>query len=418
MNKPDVFKLDSGLTCVIINNPHVGSVTTHLRGSCGSNLEGNNQIGASHLLEHYIAASNRELSNKISFTGGYFVGVTSREDTLFMTKTVKDHVDLALDYNANIFNINEFNDQIFETQKKIVGNEIDRIFLNPERLMLRERNRILFKNDRMQKFNIGSKEDVSKLKIEGIKDFYEQFYTIGRFVLVIAGNVNNKKIKASINKKFGNIFSKKSERKEIKLIKDPDLKVLSIKHLNNKQFICNIDFYTSPIGSKEHILDNLAAGLINEALNAIVKTKHGLVYQIRCTNFASSHYGKISINYFSSKENGAKVLKNVSGVIKDIATKFEDPKILARVEAIKNQYISRMTFNMEKTSALADYYSYRYVHNAYIKNHMKEVDAVKKVKPKEIFKKIKEISVQPPKITLVTDRRIDDEKIRNLWSFL
>jgi zinc protease len=415
MNKPEIFELDNGLRCVLINNPHVGSITTHLRGRCGSNYENIDQIGVAHLLEHYITRSKKDILNKISFSGGYFVGVTSRDDVLFMTKTTSENMDPALEYTSEIFKLNDFDSASLDIQKKIVLNEIDRIYLNPERLLMRESNKILFENERMQKFNIGSKDDVIRIDTSSLKYFYDSFYTPNRFVLVLAGNIDLKKTKKKIKSLLNDIPVKKEKQKDIELIQDPEIKIMSIKHLNNSQFICNIDFYSSGIDSSRNIVDNLAAGVINEALNAVIKTKYGLVYQIRSGNFASSRYGKTSIYFYSSKENGPKVLKTVKNVINDISDKNDNSKILNRVEAIKNQYISRMIFNMEKTSGLADYYSYRYIHDAYIKEPEKEIEKVKRTKPNEIFERIKEISNQSPKITLISDKEIIEDRIKKLW---
>jgi len=117
-------KLKNGLRYILINQKGAGSVTVHLRGLAGSRFEKNTEVGASHILEHLLL--NNKYRDKVFNQGGKIVGVTGREDILFMVKVRKTDLEIALEYLSSILKSADIDNKTFSNEKKVVIEEIRR----------------------------------------------------------------------------------------------------------------------------------------------------------------------------------------------------------------------------------------------------------------------------------------------------
>jgi predicted Zn-dependent peptidase len=169
----------------IIPDFNLCSVTVHLRGNAGSNMETHAQIGSAHVIEHcQINGNTHRIS--IENSGGVVLGVTSREDVLYMTKTLAKNIDDALLFALDIFSgLKERN--IGETKRRI-EKEIQRYKDIPEKLISRYTYRQTFQDKRAYYLNTGSVSQVRRLTHANITNFYNSQYKKDKFILVVYGN--------------------------------------------------------------------------------------------------------------------------------------------------------------------------------------------------------------------------------------
>src|ERR1700761_232280 len=98
----EISKLSNGLTVVTDPMPSLESAALGIWVNTGSRDERAAQMGVSHMLEHMAfkgtaARSARDISEQIESVGGVLNAYTSREQTAFHARVLKEDVPLAMD---------------------------------------------------------------------------------------------------------------------------------------------------------------------------------------------------------------------------------------------------------------------------------------------------------------------------------
>jgi len=394
MDKPVLYNLKNSLKVCFLPYPGVDSVTLHLRGLAGSNFENSSQIGASHILEHL--SFNIGNKQKILLQGGKIIGVTSRDDVLYMVKTLKENVLDSIEFLSQIFKKNEFCKSDFENQKNVVTQEIIRVKGSPEKLISRASYKILYPKQRLSKFNTGEENDLKALKIEEVYSFKDTKYFPNNFVLVISGDVNHNNIFPYIEKYFGDypvgqktshLSHKQNSKKEIQII-----------HIPVKQTHVKIDFYGYEIRNDKKYGSAVLALALDLYLKNLIREKLGLVYNINCNSFSTGSYGLFSVYFACGREKSEELINMVLETIK------ESKKILStrNLEHVKKITLANMIYGFEKTSVRADYYSELLLHGMPYQNHLYEMGKIKNLSINAVKEIANEINNQKPKITIIT----------------
>lgn len=395
MRAPKVRKLKNGLGVYVIPRADVDSVTIHLKGLAGSNYEKSNQIGLAHLLEHLNLLKGNK--NKILINGGRILGVTSRDDVLYMVKVLKEDVLDGLEFLSHIFDKNSFSNEDATTQKKIVIQEIKRSQNIPEKIINSISYKILFPNDRLSIKNTGYENHIRALEIKELNSFQDKCYTPNNFVLVLCGNIKQNNVFPYIEKFFSHI-PKGQKLNHTKHNTNEIKGVQSIKIKGLKQNHVKIDFYGYKTKDDKRYSSIILASILNTFLKNLIREKLGYVYGISCNSFSTGSYGLFSIGFSCEKEKVQEVIKIILDVLKNIQ------KIIGirNIEHVKKKVGADFTFRFEKTSQIAEYYSDLLLHGSENQNHLYELKAIKNTNVQDIGETAFEITTQEPKITILT----------------
>ncbi|MBU0534843.1 MAG: pitrilysin family protein [Patescibacteria group bacterium] len=395
MRVPKIKKLKNGLRICVIPRANVDSVTIHLKGFAGSSYENASQIGAAHLLEHLNLLKGNK--NKILINGGKILGVTSRDDVLYMVKVLKEDVLDGLEFLFHIFDKNDFSSEDILIQKKVVIQEIKRSQNIPERLINSMSYKILFPNDRLSIKNTGYENSIRELNTKNINFFQERRYTPNNFVLVLCGNVSQNSIVPYIEnffcrlpkgKRSDHVKHKRNEKRETQRIKMNGIKQNYIK----------IDFYGYKTNEDRKYSSAILALVLDTFLKNLIREKLGYVYGISCNSFSTGTYGLFSISLSCEKEKVQEVIKVVFAALNNI----QKIASVRNIEHVKKRIIADFKFRFEKTSQIAEFYSDLLLHGNESQNHLYELKAIKKCDMKNIVGSALEIISQEPKITLFT----------------
>lgn len=402
---PKTIELQNGLRVCVIPDVKLDSLTIHLRGLVGSNLEQGTEIGSAHLVEHLLVDNPQK--NKIKSFGGKIVGVTSRDDVLFMVKILKQDIADGLDFLSEILKPRIFTKQELQTQKGIAIQEVKRSLSTPEKAITRLSRKIIYPNQRMAKLNSGSVEDIKRLNLKAVQDFHNRLYVPNNFVLVISGEVDEE-IAIKYTDKFFGSFIKGKDTSAPKIIKDTNLKIQCINESSLTKAFVKVSYYSFPINDERSYSALIFSTLISNYLENFIKSTLGLAYKVSCENFPSGSYGLLSF-YFSSEE------KDVGNIIKHISKISENIDNIISVRAVatvKTPIVTSKIFDFERVSLRADYYSTLLLHGTKKQNHLYEIDSIEKIKAGEVRKLAYEILKQNPKITVMS-RDLKEEDIKS-----
>lgn len=192
------FGFPNGLRVLVFPDAADPKITVNVTYLVGSRHEGYGETGMAHLLEHmnFIETTNgRRIKDELVSRGASWNGTTSDDRTnYYETFTATDEnlkwaLGLETDRMVNV----KFTKELLDTEMTVVRNEFERGENNPASI-LRERvasTAYLWHN--YGKSTIGSKDDLEKVPVNRLAEFYKKFYQPDNAVLVITGRLDEAK---------------------------------------------------------------------------------------------------------------------------------------------------------------------------------------------------------------------------------
>lgn len=230
-NKMNAYQLENGLQVYCYQDLSKHSVFVSLATKYGGldtdfMLNGERHQypdGIAHLLEHYLCEQNKfgNIIHHFRDMHMYANASTSMYYTDFYFNAVKD-IEKGLEYLISGIHNPIFTEENLEEVKHAVREEILKKQDWIGRRIFEKSMENLFANLRMRN-NIGTIEEIDKVRLEMIKNCYEAFYRPENEVLVIAGNFDEEKMLDIVKKlyadlKFSNASSEKCHIEESKEI--------------------------------------------------------------------------------------------------------------------------------------------------------------------------------------------------------
>jgi zinc protease len=189
------YNFPNGLRVLLYPDAAEPKITVNVTYLVGSRHEGYGETGMAHLLEHmdFIETmTGRRIKDELVSHGASWNGTTADDRTnYYETFTATDDnlrwaLGLETDRMVNV----KFTKEILDTEMTVVRNEFERGENNPASI-LRERvasTAYLWHN--YGKSTIGSKDDLEKVPVNRLADFYRKFYQPDNAVLVITGRID------------------------------------------------------------------------------------------------------------------------------------------------------------------------------------------------------------------------------------
>src|SRR5580765_4340887 len=192
------YDFTNGLKVLLYPDAAEPKITVNVTYLVGSRHEGYGETGMAHLLEHmdFIETTNgRKIKDEIVAHAAGWNGTTSDDRTNYYetVPSTDDNLQWALGLEADRMVNVKFTKELLDTEMTVVRNEFERGENNPASI-LRERvasTAYLWHN--YGKSTIGSKDDLEKVPVNRLADFYKKFYQPDNAVLVITGRLDESK---------------------------------------------------------------------------------------------------------------------------------------------------------------------------------------------------------------------------------
>jgi len=192
----EIGKLENGLTVVTDPMPHLESAALGVWVGCGARHEAPREAGLSHMLEHMAfkgteTRTTKDIAIEIEAVGGDLNAYTSREQTAFHARVLKDNVDLALDILSDILINPTFEKDELERERDVIIQEIGQTRDTPDDLIFDYLQEACFPNQPMGWPILGTEETVSKFARNDLKSYMGTNYRAGGMVLIASGAVEH-----------------------------------------------------------------------------------------------------------------------------------------------------------------------------------------------------------------------------------
>src|SRR5579864_5923831 len=192
----EISKLSNGLTVVTDPMPQLESASLGIWVNTGSRNETPGQMGISHLLEHMAfkgtaTRSARAIAEEIEAVGGVLNAYTSREQTAFHARILKQDVPLAMDMIGDILTNPAFEQAELERERQVVLQELGQARDTPDDIVFDHLQAAIFKDQPLGWSILGDEQTVNGFSREMLNGYMASQYRLEGMTLIASGAVDH-----------------------------------------------------------------------------------------------------------------------------------------------------------------------------------------------------------------------------------
>ncbi|RMG36607.1 MAG: insulinase family protein [Gammaproteobacteria bacterium] len=205
------FKLENGMKVIVKEDHRAPVFVSQVWYKIGSSYEEAGRTGLSHLLEHMMFKGTKtyppgEFSRIIAALGGTENAFTGRDYTAYFETLSVQHLERALELEADRMRNVVFDPKEFEKELAVVMEERRmRTDDSPTGLTYEQLMAVGWRASPYQNPVIGWMDDLRNMKISALKRWYDMWYQPNNATLVVVGDVDPKKVLALAKKHFGSL---------------------------------------------------------------------------------------------------------------------------------------------------------------------------------------------------------------------
>lgn len=355
--------LANGLTILSIEKNDIDSIAIEVWIKVGSRYERSELNGLAHFIEHMNFKGTKrrnaeQIAEEMDAVGGYINAYTSKENTVYSARIMKEYLSLAIDMLSDIIFHSVYESEEIEREKNVVLQELAQTEDSPEEMVMEYFSSLCYQDQPIGRSILGLETNIRQFTKKHIEDFAREYYTADRIIVSVAGNVKHQELLSLIEEKFTPFTSKQAVECSqavysggITLKNQPDLSQLHLVIGYQGISVTSDEYYAN------EILAGILGGSISSRLFQEIREKRGLVYSIGtfCQYYNDS--GIFAIALGSTSDNLTEILNLLNIELNKICQSIKQSEIdrcLAQVRS--SLFMSRE--NVENlASILANNYS-------------------------------------------------------------
>ncbi|ODV94114.1 hypothetical protein PACTADRAFT_50994 [Pachysolen tannophilus NRRL Y-2460] len=203
--------LPNGLTVATEFIPNTSSATVGVWIDAGSRADvGDNTSGTAHFLEHlaFKGTANRSQYNlelEIENIGAHLNAYTSRENTVYYAKTLKDDIPRAVDILSDILTRSTLEKMAVEKERPVIIRESEEVDKMYDEVVFDRLHEVCFKKQPLGRTILGPIENIKSINRDDLKNYITTNYKGDRMVLVGAGCVDHEELVNFAQQSFGHV---------------------------------------------------------------------------------------------------------------------------------------------------------------------------------------------------------------------
>ncbi len=366
MIKYERFVLKNGLRVLVHQDLNTPMAVVNVMYDVGARDEDPDQTGFAHLFEHLMFGGSKNIptyDEPLQIAGGENNAYTTNDLTNYYCQLPAENIETAFWLESDRMLSLAFNKKSLEVQRKVVCEEFKEHYINkPYGNVWHKLRKLAYKKHPYRWMTIGKNlKHIKDAELKDVKNFFFKHYTPSNAILVVAGNVQVKQVKALAEKWFGSIpAGKKYDRdlpveppqkkaRELRVKADVPLDALyKCWHIYPRT---DDRYYMADL-----ITDVLSGGGSSRLFQKLVKEKQ-LFSSIDCYHLGSTDAGLLVISGKLIK--GVDIDKANEAIEEEIDyLKFNGVTEL-ELEKVKNKTESAMAFEdmslMNRAASLANY---------------------------------------------------------------
>jgi len=364
---PKISKLKNGLNFINIPMPGTRAVTVLILFPVGSRFENKKISGASHFVEHMMFKGTMkrpdytEISRELEAVGADYNAFTYKDYTGYYVKVNTSKAELAFDWLSDIVFNSILPIKEVEKEKGVIVEEIRMYEDNPTMAIDLLFDRLMFGDNSLGWDIAGTADSVRKMTRKDLWDYYKKYYSPANAVLVVAGNLDNKKLKKLLNK-FSVIKGEKNfdawskhqkfvwEKRALPLAKRVSVQTRKLDQAHLIMGFPGLAYQNKKLYAAMVMLNILGGGM-SSRLFVEVREKRGLAYMVRAGMGSFRDCGAVQVQAGLDPARLEEAVLTICTEIKKIASAAVSKKEL---NDAKNNLIGRLALALEDSGVQAE----------------------------------------------------------------
>jgi predicted Zn-dependent peptidase len=344
-------RLDNGIQVISDPMSTVESVSLGAWFGVGARNEAPEINGVAHFLEHmaFKGTARRgpaDIAEEIEAVGGHLNAYTSREQTAYYAKVLKQDTGLAVDILGDILRNSTFLDDEVSRERTVILQEIGQAADTPDDIIFDLFQETAYPDQALGRPVLGRAEVVGQMPRDAIVGFVDAHYGGEQMIFSAAGNVDHEALVASVQAGFGGLPRRSldpvepahyvgGERREERDLEQVHL-ILGFQGVT----------FHDPDFHAQQVLSMLLGGGMSSRLFQEIREKRGLVYSIYSFSSAYRDTGLLGIYAGTGEDQVAELVP----VVCEELCKLTDADLEAEVNRSRTQLKSGLLMSRETTS--------------------------------------------------------------------
>lgn len=349
-----VKKYKSGLTVVVEQNTSVRSVAAGILVGAGSAYETSENNGISHFIEHMQFKGTKkrtaeQIVKQFDDAGASYNAFTGKEYTCYYFNSIDEKTEECFEILSDLFLNSEFPSDELERERKVILEEINMGFDEPDGVCYDVLSRTMYKGALGMEI-LGSKANVSAFGKADILEYKKSHYLPSNTVIGFVGNIDEAAAVALVEKYMDALVSVGYTAPQ-KIVTEKFVSGYGSYYRDYEQSEISIA-YPSITASDERVpvlsaLDCLFGKTMSSRLFQRLREKMGLVYSVYSSPSIGVGNGFFSVCANVSPANAAKSVEAIGDEIKKLVNGGVTDE---ETERAKTQLKASTVFGKEKST--------------------------------------------------------------------
>ncbi|MCC3303415.1 M16 family metallopeptidase [Sneathiella sp. HT1-7] len=350
-----VSTLKNGLRVISDPMPGLETAAVGVWVDTGARHETAEENGISHVLEHMAfkgtgRRSALQIAELIESVGGHLNAYTSRDQTAYFARVLKDDLPLAVDILGDILLHSSFDQTEIAREKEVIVQEIGQTYDTPDDIIFDHLQEASFPDQPIGRSILGTVGKVRGFDRSMIAGYMKSHYLAPKMVLSASGAVDHDRLVTLAEKAFDGLAAKGDtgmepahysggefrEERELEQVHYA-LSVPGISYTDD-------DYYTA------QVLSGLLGGGMSSRLFQEIREKRGLCYSVFSFSSSFADTGTFSVYAGTGEEH----IKELSHMLTDELLRASDGIQQAEVERAKAQLKASLLMGMESPASRSE----------------------------------------------------------------
>lgn len=327
-----ITTLPNGLRVVSAHMPHLESAAVGVWVDIGARHEAPQMHGISHLLEHMAfkgtkRRSAQRIAEEIEAVGGHVNAYTSREQTAYFIRILKNDLPLAIDMLADILQESVFDPSELEREQDVVIQEIGQALDTPDDLVFDRLQEAAYPGQSLGRSILGTPDSVNGITSDILRGHMARNYRAEDMVLSAAGNVDHDRLVELAQEKFGGLG--KASVRHVAHAEFHSGEAREEKDLEQVHLVMALEgvTYDDPDFFASQVFSTVLGGGMSSRLFQEVREKRGLCYSIYAFSSSYADTGMVGVYAGTGANRVRELVPVITQEIQGLATSVQSEEV-------------------------------------------------------------------------------------------
>lgn len=350
-----VTTLQNGLRVITDPMPGLETSAVGVWVDTGARHETAAENGISHVLEHMAfkgtaRRSALQIAEVIESVGGHLNAYTSRDQTAYFARILKEDVPLAVDILGDILQHSSFDQTEIAREKEVIVQEIGQTFDTPDDIIFDHLQETAYPDQPIGRSILGTAAQVRSFDRSLMAGYMKSHYLAPKMVLSASGAVDHDALIRLAEEAFGELaVTGKTDMEPAEYRGGEYREERNLEQVHYALSVPGVS-YSDPDYYTIQILSGLLGGGMSSRLFQEIRERRGLCYSV--FSFASSFADTGTFSVYAG--TGEDQIGELSHVLTDELLRVSEDIDIVEVDRAKAQLKASLLMGMESPASRSE----------------------------------------------------------------